>query len=98
MIGRAAQGNPWIFKEVLDYLENGKESEPPTVAERCEMMKKHLELICHFKGEHRGIPESRKHMAWYMKGVRGGAKFREEIFRANSYETMLEILKKIEEY
>lgn len=98
MIGRGAQGNPWIFREILEYLESGKESALPTVAERCEMMKKHLELICRFKGEHRGIPESRKHMAWYMKGIRGGAKFREEIFKAGSYETMLDIIKRIEEY
>ena len=98
MIGRAAQGNPWIFKEVREYLENGDIIPPPSLFERCEMMRKHIELICEFKGERVGISEARKHMAWYIKGVRGGARLREEIFKAKTKDDMLEIIKKLENY
>ncbi len=96
MIGRAAQGNPWIFREIREYLESGKIIPPPEISERCQMMKKHIELICEFKGERIGIPEARKHMAWYIKGIRGGARVREEIFKAKTKEEMLEIIKTIE--
>lgn len=96
MIGRASQGNPWIFREIREYLENGKIIPPPEISERCEMMRKHIELICEFKGERIGIPEARKHMAWYIKGIRGGARVREEIFKAKTKEEMLEIIKTIE--
>ncbi len=96
MIGRAAQGNPWVFREIREYLENGKIIPKPDILERCEMMRKHIELICRYKGERIGIPEARKHMAWYVKGIRGGARVREEIFRAKTKEEMLEIIELIE--
>ena len=96
MIGRASQGNPWIFREIREYLENGKIIPKPDIFERCEMMRKHIELICEFKGEKIGIPEARKHMAWYVKGIRGGARVREEIFKAKTREDMLEIISVIE--
>lgn len=98
MIGREAQGNPWIFKEVLTYLKSGKAVLPPTLEERCGVMKKHLLLICSLKGEARGIPESRKHMAWYVKGIRGGAKMREKIFKAQTYAEMLDIIGELEKH
>ena len=97
MIGRASQGNPWIFREIREYLENGTIIPKPDILERCEMMKKHIELICEFKGERIGIPEARKHMAWYVKGIRGGARLREEIFKAGTKEDMMRIINEIKE-
>lgn len=98
MIGREAQGNPWIFKEVLTYLKSGEAVLPPMLEERCGVMKKHLLLICGLKGEARGIPESRKHMAWYVKGIRGGAKMREKIFKAQTCAEMLDIIGELEKH
>ena len=95
MIGRGAEGNPWIFREVLHYLETGELLDKPTPSERCDIMKRNLDLICEYKGEVRGILESRKHMAWYIKGISGGARLREEIFRASSKAEMLGIIEKI---
>lgn len=98
MIGRAAQGNPWIFREVRQYLDSGVLLPPPTISERCEVAKHHLELLIKFKGERRGVLEGRKHMAWYFKGISGGAKLRQkinecstpsEMFTAVSYENVL---------
>ena len=79
MIGRAAQGNPWVFSRVREYLRTGSEPEPPSIEERADIMEKHLSLLLRFKGEVRGILEARKHMAWYVKGLPGGARLREII-------------------
>lgn len=79
MIGRAAQGNPWIFKEIIEFLSCGISSAQPSLTERCQTAEKHLALLVEFKGEHRGILEARKHMAWYFKGIAGGAKLRSRI-------------------
>lgn len=95
MIGRGAQGNPWIFKEVLHYLKTGEVLLKPDINERKRVMFKHLELAVLYKGERRGVLESRKQMAWYLKGIKDGARLREEIFRANTKEEMQEIIKKI---
>lgn len=95
MIGRGSQGNPWIFKEVLHYLKTGEVLLKPDINERKKVMFKHLELAVLYKGERRGVLESRKQMAWYLKGIKDGARLREEIFRANTKEEMQEIIKKI---
>ena len=76
MVGRAAEGNPWIFKEISAYLKDGTVLPPPDLDERREVALKHLGLLVEFKGEHRGVLEGRKHMAWYFKGVSGGAVLR----------------------
>ena len=92
MIGRGSQGNPWIFKEVLHFLKTGEKLERPTNEERKEIMLKHLDLLVLYKGEHRGILEARKHMAWYIKGIKDGARLREEIFRASAKDEMIKII------
>ncbi len=92
MIGRGAQGNPWIFQQVIHYLETGEKLPHPTLEDRAEKMREHLELLVKYKGEHRGIQEARKHMAWYIKGCRGGAKLRDVIMKASTKEEMLEII------
>lgn len=92
MIGRGAQGNPWIFKRVIHFLETGEKLPLPTMTERAEMMKKHLNLLVEYKGDYRGIQEARKHMAWYIKGLKGGAKLRDSFMKANTKEEMLELI------
>ena len=92
MIGRAAQGNPWIFEQIIHFLETGEKLSPPTLEGRGEMMRKHLELLVEYKGDYRGIQEARKHMAWYIKGCRGGAKLRDAIMKATTKDEMLELI------
>ncbi len=92
MIGRAAQGNPWIFEQIIHFLETGEKLPPPTLEERGNMMRKHLDLLVEYKGDYRGIQEARKHMAWYIKGCRGGAKLRDAIMKANTKDEMLELI------
>ena len=92
MIGRAAQGNPWLFSSVLHYLKTGDELAPPSLEERSEIAEKHLRLLVKFKGEHRGVLEGRKHMAWYFKGLCGGAKLRNLINQCDTLEQMLDLI------
>ena len=88
MVGRAAEGNPWIFKEISAYLKEGTVLPPPDLDERREVALKHLGLLVEFKGEHRGVLEGRKHMAWYFKGVSGGAVLRTALNNAQKYDEM----------
>lgn len=88
MVGRAAEGNPWIFKEISAYLKDGTVLPPPDLDERREVALKHLGLLVELKGEHRGVLEGRKHMAWYFKGVSGGAVLRTALNKAQKYDEM----------
>lgn len=90
MIGRGAQGNPWIFREVSSFLETGRVPERPTTAEVRQTVEKHAALQLAIKGEYTGVREMRKHLAWYTAGYPNSAKFRQMI---NSMETMDELLK-----
>ena len=78
MIGRGALGNPWVFKEIEAFLSDGTVVKPPTAEEKIDVMKKHIEKICEYKTEKYGMREARKHVAWYLKGFKGAAKFRNE--------------------
>lgn len=93
MIGRGAEGNPWVFKEVLHYLRYGEELPLPSIEERLTVALKHLDLLIKYKGEHRGTLEGRKHMSWYFKGVPGGAVLRGCVNKAETPTQMAEILK-----
>lgn len=95
MIGRAAQGNPWIFREILHYLETGETLPPPSMEDRIATALAHLNLLVTHKGEHRGIQEGRKHMSWYFRGVVGGARLRDTINKASTLQEMQEILHSI---
>ena len=95
MIGRAAQGNPWIFREVLQYLESGIENDPPTNAEKKEIILRHARLQLEYKGEYTAVRELRKHLSWYTAGMPGSAKIRQKV---NSLETIEELFRCIEEY
>ena len=86
-IGRGAQGNPWVFREILAALR-GEECPPPTLEERIELALRHARMQAEYVGERVGIREMRKHAAWYMQGLPGCARLREEINRAQSYGDM----------
>lgn len=89
MIGRAYLGNPFIFAEVLTYLQEKRVMEPPAWPERRKVAVRHLELVCRFKGEAVGVREMRKHLSWYYKNMPGAAKKRMEINRAATKEEAL---------
>jgi len=74
MIGRGAQGNPWIFRQVLHYFETGERLAKPSFEEVAEMMLRHARMMLEFKGEYTGIREIRKHGAWYTAGYTNTAK------------------------
>lgn len=76
MVGRGAQGNPWIFQRILHYLHTGELLPEPTAEERVEKALRHAEMLIAYKGEYIGVREMRKHMAWYMKGLPGAAELR----------------------
>lgn len=88
MIGRGAQGNPWIFRELKYYDETGKILPRPTNAEIRDMMLKHAELQIKYKGEYQGIRQMRSHVAWYTKGMAGSAKLRDAINQVESYDEL----------
>lgn len=88
MVGRGAQGNPWIFKRILHYLKTGELLPEPTAEERVEKALRHSQMLIDYKDEYIGIREMRKHMAWYMKGLPGAAELRGKL---NYAETMVEM-------
>ncbi|MDH4228299.1 MAG: tRNA dihydrouridine synthase DusB [Nitrospirota bacterium] len=79
MIGRAAQGNPWIFREILSEWRSGTPAPPPTPEERRAVMLHHLALYVEHAGERTATLEMRKHVCWYTKGMRDGGKFRSAV-------------------
>lgn len=78
IVGRAAQGNPWIFAEIRAFL-NGEAYTPPTPRERVDMALRHFDLETELHGAKKGLLEMRKHIAWYVSGIPGAAKFRDSI-------------------
>lgn len=79
MIGRAAQGNPWIFKQILHYLDHGQLLASPEVDEIRKVLIEHLENLYDFYGDYTGVRMARKHIAWYSKGLRNGNAFRQQM-------------------
>lgn len=93
MIGRAAQGNPWIFREVSSFLESGILIPRPGNGERRKLILRHARLQMEVKGEYTAVREMRKHLAWYTAGMPHSARFRQTI---NTMETMQELFDGIE--
>ncbi|WP_018085459.1 tRNA dihydrouridine synthase DusB [Desulfurispora thermophila] len=93
MIGRASMGNPWIFRDTVHYLRTGEVLPPPSWRERLEVALQHLYLLVESKGEYIGVREMRKHAAWYVRGLRGAARLREELNRAETLQQMEQILR-----
>lgn len=94
MVGRAAQGNPWIFHEITAYLETGTIPPRPTMEEVKETVIRHAKLQLEFKGEYTGVREMRKHLSWYTTGYPNSARFRQMI---NTMESMDELLESVEQ-
>lgn len=92
MIARGAQGNPWIFSELLEYERTGTLPLRPSVEEIRKTMLRHARLQLEYKGEYLGIREMRKHVAWYVKGLRGAARLRDVINKVETYEELENIL------
>lgn len=92
MIGRAAMGNPWLFKQTVHYLNTGELLPPPTSEERIAVALRHLEMIVADKGEFIGVSEMRKHAAWYTKGFRGAANLRQRINQAKTVDELKMVL------
>lgn len=92
MIGRAALGYPWVFREVAEYLATGQRLDPPTEQERITVAIEHLRLLVEEKGEHTGVREMRKHAGWYIKGLRGAAQARDVINEQDTEEGMKQVL------
>ena len=76
MIGRGAQGRPWVFKQIAHYMQTSELLPDPTLEEKMEILLRHIRLACDYKGEKIGMREARKHAAWYFKGEYGSADFR----------------------
>lgn len=92
MIGRGAQGNPWIFHELLEYEKTGQMPARPSRETIRETMLRHARLQMEYKGEYLGIREMRKHVAWYTKGLEGSAKLRDDINKVESYQELETLL------
>lgn len=95
MIARGAQGNPWIFKRTIAYLENGILLDEPTPQEKVSMALRHARMLIDYKGEFVGVRQMRAHMAWYIKGVQGASVIRDKINHCESYEEMAELLEHV---
>lgn len=95
MIGRAARGNPWLFKEIKTYLETGEVISKPSYDEICDMIIKHATSLCNYKGEFTGIREMRKHFAWYTAGIKHAAYLRNEANHVTSLNAMIELVEKM---
>ena len=89
MIGRAAQGRPWIFREIAHFLETGRHLPEPGVSEIRDIMIGHLHNLYEFYGEFTGVRIARKHISWYSKGQRGGAAFRDRVNRVETADEQL---------
>ena len=89
MIGRAAQGRPWIFREIAHYLATGEILPPPRTAEIHQVLRRHLTDLYAFYGEETGVRIARKHIAWYTKGLIGSAQFRHAMNQLDNIELQL---------
>ncbi len=94
MIARGAQGNPWIFAQILHEWETGKPLEKPALQEMADMMLRHARMQIEFKGEYVGIREMRKHAAWYTAGYHGASHVRRALSEVESYPQLEELMHK----
>ena len=95
MIGRGAQGNPWLFHQIVYYLETGQLLPPPTMHERLALILRHLDMVIEHKGEYIGIREMRKHAAWYTKGLPHSAELRHCFNQAETKEGFLKVVEQL---
>jgi tRNA-dihydrouridine synthase len=84
--------NPWIFGRTVHFLETGELFPGPSVEEKINMIVRHMKMLVGLKGEHTGICEMRKHVAWYIKGLRNSTYVKEQVFKSTSGEEIIELL------
>lgn len=95
MAARGAQGNPWIFSRILHCMRTGETIPEPTPSEKIDMIMRHMKMLSERYGEHTGVREMRKHVAWYIKGLRNATSVKEKVFRMTDMEAIIALL---EEY
>ena len=94
-VGRGAMGNPWIFSEINSAFNDEILFIEPTLSERAEIMKLHIEKLCGYKGESVGLKEARKHIACYIKGINGASYFRKLAFETKTKEELISLCYKL---
>ena len=90
MVARGARGNPWIFREIKEYLENGNVIDKPKINDIREMIIRHAKMLVNYKGEYTGIREMRKHIAWYTAGLPHSAELRRMCNQIETMENLIE--------
>ncbi len=95
MVARAALGNPWIFRTLKEYFDKGIIINPPSHEDKLKIMREHIELVCSYKGERLGMLQSRKQIAWYLKGFNGAAKFRNEAGTVSTLDDMYSLIDRV---
>lgn len=98
MIGRGAQGNPWIFKRTTEYLRTGLLLPEPSFEQRVAAIIEHMQMVTRLKGEGIGVKEMRKQAAWYLKGMPGSTRIKAEIFKLTTCAAVEAILHEYLEY
>ena len=98
MIARGAEGNPWIFKQILHYFATGEKLEKPSFAEVTDMILRHAQMQIGFKGEYTGIREMRKHAAWYTAGYKNSSRLRAKICEVENYEQLQALFEEVLAY
>lgn len=93
MIGRGAQGYPWIFKEIIEYMNTGKQIAAPSNSEKIEMALKHLQLAVNYYGERHGVPIMRKHIAWYLKGMPNAGSLKNKVNQLSKKDELSTLLR-----
>lgn len=95
MIGRGSQGNPWIFKRINHYMKTGEVLPEPTLEEKITTAIRHMNLAVAEHGDYVAVREMRKHIGWYLKGLKNSAKYRDQINKITDYK---EVIVMLEEY
>ena len=96
MVGRAALGNPWVFTQINAYLTDScRILPPPGINERMLVMLKHIQLMCAYKGERRAMNEARKHVGWYLKGLKNAAEFRRRAGYLETWQQLEQLTKDV---
>ena len=98
MVARGAQGNPFIFRQINEIFETGSVITNPSDEERLDVMTEHLHMLMEYKGDYIGVREARKHIAWYIKGMKDCARMRERVCRIDDKEILFEEIKKYKEF
>ena len=96
MIGRATLGNPWVIKEIVEYLENGKIIDKPSPMDKINMIKRHYGLLKKYTNEKSALLEIRTHALWYLKGIEGVKEYKNKLVQTKSEEEFMDVLKEIE--